>query len=198
MTEKEAIKELHDLRPRGGIIPQRRAEMIDVAIKALEEIQQYREIDTLEEIKDLLATISEAAGDTDEDEIKKGIIKGLVQLAKYREIGTVEQVKNQKHNLEVAYKIIGNYQGIGTVEECWEAMEKNYSADIRSKFRGYSKATPRRDKRRIKEIMKEFDYDDEYIKRISDEFCEGWGVAVDIISAFLSDEYWNIKGIAKC
>lgn len=46
--------------------------------------------------------------------------------------------------------------------------------------------------------MKEFDYDDEYIKRISDEFCEGWGVAVDIISAFLSDEYWNIKGIAKC
>lgn len=117
MTEKEAIKELHDLRPRGGIIPQRRAEMIDVAIKALEEIQQYREIDTLEEIKDLLATISEAAGDTDEDEIKIGIIKGLVQLAKYREIGTVEQVKNQKHNLEVAYKIIGNYQGIGTVEE---------------------------------------------------------------------------------
>ena len=37
MTENEAIKELHEIRPRGGIIPQKRAEAIDVAIKALEK-----------------------------------------------------------------------------------------------------------------------------------------------------------------
>ena len=37
MTESEAIKELHAIRPRGGIIPQKRAEAIDVAIKALEK-----------------------------------------------------------------------------------------------------------------------------------------------------------------
>ena len=37
MTESEAIKELHEIRPRGGIIPQKRAEAIDVAIKALEK-----------------------------------------------------------------------------------------------------------------------------------------------------------------
>ena len=35
MLESEAIKELHSIRPRGGIIPQKRAEAIDVAIKAL-------------------------------------------------------------------------------------------------------------------------------------------------------------------
>lgn len=37
MTESEAIKELHEIRPRGGIIPQNRAEAIDMAIQALEK-----------------------------------------------------------------------------------------------------------------------------------------------------------------
>ena len=49
MLESEAIKELHSIRPRGGIIPQKRAEAIDAAIKALEEIQKYRAIGTIEE-----------------------------------------------------------------------------------------------------------------------------------------------------
>ena len=37
MTESEAINELHKIRPRGGIIPQKRAEALDIAIKALEK-----------------------------------------------------------------------------------------------------------------------------------------------------------------
>ena len=37
MTKSEAIKELHKIRPRGGIIPQKRAEALDVAINALEK-----------------------------------------------------------------------------------------------------------------------------------------------------------------
>lgn len=37
MTENEAIKELHKIRHRGGIIPQKRAEALDVAIQALEK-----------------------------------------------------------------------------------------------------------------------------------------------------------------
>lgn len=51
MTEIEAIKELHGIRPRGGIIPQKRAEAIDVAIKALEEIKQYKALGTVEELR---------------------------------------------------------------------------------------------------------------------------------------------------
>lgn len=37
MEECEAIKELHNIRPRGGIIPQKRAEALDVAIKVLKK-----------------------------------------------------------------------------------------------------------------------------------------------------------------
>ena len=48
MTENEAIEELHRIRPYGEIIPQRRAEALDVAIKALKEVQQYRAIGTVE------------------------------------------------------------------------------------------------------------------------------------------------------
>lgn len=51
MTEQEAIRELHFIRPIGGIIPQKRAEALDVAIKALEEVQQYRAIGTVEELQ---------------------------------------------------------------------------------------------------------------------------------------------------
>lgn len=51
MKESEAIKELHGIRPRGGIIPQKRAEALDVAIQALEEVQQYREIGTPKECR---------------------------------------------------------------------------------------------------------------------------------------------------
>lgn len=42
MTEKEAIKELHNIRPAGAIIPQKRAIALDMAISALEEVQQCR------------------------------------------------------------------------------------------------------------------------------------------------------------
>ena len=37
MTESEAIKELHKIRPRGGIIQKKRADALDVAIQALEK-----------------------------------------------------------------------------------------------------------------------------------------------------------------
>ena len=43
MTESEAIKELHGIRPRGGIIPQKRAEAIDMAINALENQEKIKE-----------------------------------------------------------------------------------------------------------------------------------------------------------
>ena len=49
MTEQEAIKELHIIRPRGIIIPKKRAEAIDVAIKALAEIQEYLAIGSVYE-----------------------------------------------------------------------------------------------------------------------------------------------------
>ena len=70
-----------------------RKELFETAISALKEIQQYREIGTVEEIKDLLATISEAAEEVDESGISVGFVKDLIQLKKYREIGTVEECR---------------------------------------------------------------------------------------------------------
>ena len=61
MTESEAIKELHGIRPRGGIIPQKRAEAIDVAISALEkqipkkiEIRKATNDDIESELRDFI------------------------------------------------------------------------------------------------------------------------------------------------
>ena len=59
MTASEAIKELHGIRPRGGIIPQKRAEALDVAIQALEKVEQYRAIGTPEEC--LAAAVKQTA-----------------------------------------------------------------------------------------------------------------------------------------
>lgn len=50
ITEREAIEELHKIRPIGSIIPQKRAEAIDMAINALEEIEQYKALGTVEEL----------------------------------------------------------------------------------------------------------------------------------------------------
>lgn len=52
------------------------------------------------------------------------------ELEQYRKIGTVEQVKNQKENLRVAYRIISDYESIGTVEECREAVEKQKAKEL--------------------------------------------------------------------
>lgn len=68
MTENKAIEELHRIRPYGGIIPQSRAEALDVAIKALEEVQQYRQIGTVEEClknKDFLDFLSDKMNPND-------------------------------------------------------------------------------------------------------------------------------------
>ena len=61
MTESEAIKELHEIRPRGGIIPQKRAEAIDVAINALKkqipkkiEIRKATNDDIESELRDFI------------------------------------------------------------------------------------------------------------------------------------------------
>lgn len=77
MTENEAIEELHRIRPYGGIIPQRRAEALDVAIKALEEIKQYRAIGTPEELQ----------------EMKKDFAEALSDWRQYRKVGTLEECR---------------------------------------------------------------------------------------------------------
>lgn len=77
MTEKEAIKELHNIRPAGAIIPQKRAIALDMAISALEEVQQYRAIGTPEELQDM----------------KNNYFEALSDWRQYRQIGTLEECR---------------------------------------------------------------------------------------------------------
>lgn len=120
MIEKEAIEVLKDfdkqVKAKADGVYQTHigVEACDIAIKAIEEIQQYREIGTVEEIKGLLVVISESEEDVDESGISVGLIKNLVQLAKYRKIGTVEDfreaVEKQKPKKPLGGRDIYGYE----------------------------------------------------------------------------------------
>lgn len=109
MTENEAIEELHRIRPYGGIIPQRRAEALDVAIKALEEVQQYRALET--RLAEMFG--GELSLETVVDELER-------------------QLKEPDNPHPINAKILtyedaaawDAYHAIGTPEECQAAMEK--------------------------------------------------------------------------
>lgn len=64
---------------------------------------------------------------------------------------------------------------------------------IINKIPGYSEGTAKRDTRKIKEIMRKFEYDDDAIESINDDFCLGWDTAKEIIAQMLSDTYWKYK-----
>lgn len=51
----------------------------------------------------------------------------------------------------------------------------------------YWKSTAKRDVRKIKEIMRKFEYDDDLIDSINDDFCTGWEAARDVILNMLSE-----------
>lgn len=110
MTEQEAIEKIKDLSDRG--YPTLRTAK-EIAIKALEEVQQYREIGSVGEIKQAIGVLSLSEND---------IIKTFHELNEYRKIGTVEQVENQKENLNVAYQIISDYEQYGTIEDFKKAQ----------------------------------------------------------------------------
>lgn len=117
MTENEAIKELHNIRPRGGIIPQKRAEALDVAIQALEEVQQYREIGTLEELQDM----------------KSNYFDALSDWRQYRKIGTLEECRTAIEK-QIPKKPIFDYNLSDTLSvfhcECGNAIKVSYDIGI--------------------------------------------------------------------
>lgn len=82
MTENEAIKELlyqEDMRGK-GIDYQANNLVIATAVKALKEIQQYRAIGTVEQLKDMKQNYAEALSD----------------WRQYRKIGTVEECREAR------------------------------------------------------------------------------------------------------
>ena len=80
---------------------------LNMAIKALEEIQQYRELGTVEDIRDLLIVISEDSDNANEHGIDLEIIKNLIELKHYRVIGTVEECREAREKQKAKKPIIG-------------------------------------------------------------------------------------------
>lgn len=100
-NENEAIEAIKANMPTSGY--QMLRESLDMAIKALEEIQQYRAIGTVEEVEQNARDL-------------KRQIEHSEHLA--------EVLKSTKSLLEKRGRLLSDYCKIGTVEECREAMEK--------------------------------------------------------------------------
>lgn len=68
---------------------------------------------------------------------------------------------------------------------------------IDSKIPSYIKGEKNLCKKKIKETMKQNNYDEEFIEGIDDSFCQGFGTAKDIIFNLLKEEYWEQRKIEQ-
>lgn len=96
MTEKEAIQylEIEKMCTEETSVGKIKKQMCEAAIKALEEVQEYRTLGKLEDLKDFLVVVSEDSTNAGEDGISLEFIKNLVELKRYKELGTLEEVQN--------------------------------------------------------------------------------------------------------
>ena len=85
MTENEAVEAMQfDLKIGGEIHSQVLRDAVDVAIQALEKVEQYRAIGTPEELQDMKSNYFEALSD----------------WRQYRKIGTLEECLKNKDFLD--------------------------------------------------------------------------------------------------
>ena len=70
---------------------------------------------------------------------------------------------------------------------------ENVCLKIIHKVPSYSYAEKNASKRKIKEFMLGCGHDEKYIEGISDEFCQGFGVAKAIILELIGEEIDHIK-----
>lgn len=123
MTENEAIREFQNIKPHSGMIPVRMAEAVDMAIKALEEVQQYRQIGTVSTCRNTVG-ICKAM-------INRGINPDNITECINFEYNLVQRGYDLKKLIEMIDEHKQQFQ-IGTVEECREAVEKQTAKKVKS------------------------------------------------------------------
>lgn len=74
-----------------------------------------------------------------------------------------------------------------------EELNQPIHLSILNKIPGYQKCTQKRDKKKIQEMMRQYDYDDDFIENMNEDFCLGWNAAREIMIQILSDLYWDTK-----
>ncbi len=118
MTENEAIEAIQfDLKIGGEIHSQVLHNAVDVAVQALEEVQQYRTIGTLEELQDMKSNYFEALSD----------------WRQYRKIGTMEECRTAIEK-QIPKKPIFDYNLSDTLSkfhcECGNAIKVSHDVGI--------------------------------------------------------------------
>lgn len=63
--------------------------------------------------------------------------------------------------------------------------------EIDSMIPYYNEGKKNQARKEIQELMSKYEYDEDFVKNIDDNFCQGFGVARDIIFTFLKEEYWK-------
>ena len=116
MTENEVVK---IIREYSGLFPQARGEdeALEMAIKALEEVQQYRAIGTPEELQDM----------------KNNYYEALSDWRQYRKIGTLEECRAavEKQTAKKPYYEGDGYSDGHLVYDTWicPCCGKHYEVD---------------------------------------------------------------------
>ena len=111
MTENEALelgKFLYEniTNNANNIIPKKKyIEFVGMAIQALEEIQQYRAIGTVERFN-FLQEVCDLNGDKLEN-----ISNSMIELKNYRAIGTTEEFKALKEHMQIIQEAYENTDG---------------------------------------------------------------------------------------
>ena len=102
-------------------------DIMHICVKAIEELEQYKAIGTVEDIQKLVSFLS--------DDNKRSILDDLELLNQYRALGTVEDIQTMKDNgafseielAKIAARLqrLKDYEAIGTVEDFKALKEKN-------------------------------------------------------------------------
>lgn len=124
MTENEAIEKIkYRMHTAEHVAGECGMEDLEMAIKALEEVQRWHTSEINPNIKNEFAnTSTQICHNCDH---KDEYIEELeAEVEEYRTIGTPEELQDMKNNYFEALSDWRQYRKIGTLEECRAAMEK--------------------------------------------------------------------------
>ena len=124
MTENEAIKMLEIQKPVYGCKEYQKPLMhaYEMAIKALEEVQQYRAFGTPEELQRKRERSKEWA-----KKAQQNMLEALEELQKYNEIGTPEECRAAMEKQTAKRpRIIGNAMICPSCPRCFKSASPTY------------------------------------------------------------------------
>ena len=121
MKVQEAIKTLKVMKERASFSDVEKA--IEKGIEALEELEQYRALGTVEGFKSALDSSAEYYNQM--KEYKAKLQECEEKLVEYEAVGTITQIYEKIGGLDVE---LGKYHSLGTVEELKEVMEKQVAS----------------------------------------------------------------------